>query len=177
MNYATHALRKLIHKSGATLNATLTNEGEQMNTLLKKLSLSLLASIALTVLVTTGCATKMEMNHGSHVKLDGNSSVPPVSTAAKGSGMIMVASDKSVSGSITTSGIEAKAAHIHEGGPNANGPIVIALVKTADNTWSVPPGAKLTDTQYDSYMAGKLYVNVHSAAHPGGEIRGQLSSK
>ena len=35
-------------------------------------------------------------------------------------------------------------------------------------------GAKLTDAQYDSFKAGNLYVNVHSAANKGGEIRAQL---
>jgi hypothetical protein len=32
----------------------------------------------------------------------------------------------------------------------------------------------LTDAQYKSYKAGELYVNVHSDAYKGGEIRGQL---
>ena len=55
-----------------------------------------------------------------------------------------------------------------------NGPVVIPLTKTSDNVWSVPANAKLSDAQYDSYKAGKLYVNVHSAAHKDGEIRAQL---
>jgi len=42
---------------------------------------------------------------------------------------------------------------------------------------SVTDGAKLTEAQYESYKAGKLYVNVHSAANPGGEIRGQIMGK
>ena len=33
---------------------------------------------------------------------------------------------------------------------------------------------KPTDAQYESFKAGNLYVNVHSAAYPGGEVRGQL---
>jgi hypothetical protein len=33
---------------------------------------------------------------------------------------------------------------------------------------------KLTDAQYKAFKAGDLYVNVHSAQHQGGEIRGQL---
>lgn len=155
-----------------------------MNALLNKPRAFLLASIALTALTTAGCASKMGMGHdmgmmrhGGSVTLSGSSEVPPVSTAAKGSGTIMVASDKSVSGSVTTSGIDGKAAHIHEGAAGANGPVIVPLTKTADNTWSVPSGAKLTDAQYASYMAGNLYVNVHTAAHAGGEIRGQLAGK
>ena len=79
-----------------------------------------------------------------------------------------------VSGGITTAGIAATAAHIHLGKAGTNGMVVIGLVKNGDNAWSVPPGAKLTDEQYKAYLAGELYVNVHSAANKGGEIRGQL---
>lgn len=37
-----------------------------------------------------------------------------------------------------------------------------------------PPGAKLSDEQYERYKAGDLYVNVHSKARPGGGIRAQI---
>ena len=50
----------------------------------------------------------------------------------------------------------------------------VPLTKKGDTGWSDAPGAKLSDAQYQSYKAGDLYVNVHSAAHPDGEIRGQL---
>jgi CHRD domain len=108
------------------------------------------------------------------VTLSGDQEVPPVSTSAKGSGTITVGADKSVKGSVKTSGVDGKAAHIHEGVPGANGPVIIPLQKKSANVWAVPAGAKLTDEQYKSFEAGNLYVNVHSAAHKGGEIRGQL---
>lgn len=108
------------------------------------------------------------------VTLSGDEEVPPVTTAAKGEGTITVAKDKTVTGSVTTSGVEGIAAHIHVAEAGKNGPPVITLVKSGDNKWSAPPDAKLTDEQYKSFKAGHLYVNVHSAKNKGGEIRGQL---
>jgi hypothetical protein len=108
------------------------------------------------------------------LQLSGDQEVPPVTTSAKGSGAITVGADKSVSGSVKTTGVDGTAAHIHEGAAGANGPVIIPLTKGSDGTWSVPADAKLTDAQFDSYKGGKLYVNVHSAANKGGEIRGQL---
>lgn len=109
------------------------------------------------------------------VTLSGDQEVPPVSTSAKGKGTITVGADKSVSGSVKTSGVAGKAAHIHEGAPGVSGPVIIPLTKKkSGKVWSVPAGTKLTDAQYQSYEAGNLYVNVHSAAHKDGEIRGQI---
>jgi CHRD domain len=108
------------------------------------------------------------------VKLSGDQEVPAVTSAASGIGSIVIKNDKSVSGSIKTSGLEGTMAHIHLGEPGKNGPPIITLNKTAENTWSVPDGSKLTDDQYKSFKEGNLYVNVHSAEHKGGEIRTQL---
>lgn len=110
----------------------------------------------------------------SKVTLSGSEEVPAVTTSASGTGTISVKDDKSVTGSVTTQGVVGVAAHIHLAPAGKSGPPVITLVKKSDNEWSVPEGAKLTDEQYAAYKAGHLYVNVHSAANKGGEIRGQL---
>jgi hypothetical protein len=105
--------------------------------------------------------------------LSGDQEVPAVKTSASGGGKIMVNPDMTVSGSVTTKGVEGTAAHIHMGAMGKNGGVAVALTKSGD-TYSVPAGAKLTADQYKAYQAGELYVNVHSAANKGGEIRGQI---
>ena len=109
-----------------------------------------------------------------HVRLTGSHETPPVKTMARGSGAIEVAADGSVSGKIDTHGIKGTMAHIHEGAPGKKGPPIITLTAAPNGTWVVPAGSKLSPQQYKEFLAGDLYVNVHSAAHPGGEIRGQL---
>ena len=126
------------------------------------------------IAVLAGCAYD-GTQQASTIRLTGAQEVPPVTTAALGSGQITVLSDRSVSGRVTISNMAATAAHIHEAAPGKNGPVIIPLTKTSDDIWSVPADAKLTASQYADYVAGNLYVNVHSAAHPGGEIRGQIA--
>jgi hypothetical protein len=109
------------------------------------------------------------------LKLSGAAEVPAVTTSATGTGTIVIKSDKSVTGSVKTVGMEGTMAHIHPTPPGKNAPPIIGLVKTADNVWCVPEGSTLTDDQFKSFQDGSLYVNVHSAAHPGGEIRAQLN--
>ena len=131
------------------------------------------AALAAVTALVLGCST-MGGDGGSKVTLSGTEEVPPVATSASGSGTIVIGADKSVSGSVTTTGVAAVAAHIHVGATGKNGPVIVPLAKTSDNVWAVPAGAKLTDAQYESFKAGDLYVNVHSAKYKGGEIRGQL---
>jgi hypothetical protein len=108
------------------------------------------------------------------VSLSGAQEVPPVSTQASGSGSFTVAQDGAVSGSITTSGLNGVAAHIHQGARGQNGPVIVPLTKTGDG-WTTPPGAKLNEAQMSAFKAGNLYVNVHSPQNKGGEIRAQLN--
>ena len=132
-------------------------------------AMSMLYAIALA-----GC-TAMGGGHGVHqLRMTGAEEVPPIKTSATGTGQVKVGADRSVSGSFTTQGAVITAAHIHEGAAGQNGPVIIPLQKKGDNEWVVPPGAKLTEAQYEAYKAGRLYVNFQSAQHKGGEIRAQI---
>ena len=107
------------------------------------------------------------------VSLSGAEEVPPASTEAKGSDSFRVAEDGTVTGSVTTEGVQGTMAHIHQAGKGQNGPVIIPLTKSGD-TYTVPDGRKLTAAQLDALKAGNLYVNVHSDRYKGGEIRAQL---
>ena len=133
--------------------------------------------------MTQSTMTQSSMEQTSNAKsamgmestmLSGSQEVPPVETRAMGQSKILIGSDRTVSGTVETSGIEGTAAHIHQAAKGQNGPVLVTLTKTSANVWSVPAGTSLTTAQYDSFKAGEMYVNVHSAAHPNGEIRMQL---
>ncbi|HMO45754.1 MAG TPA: CHRD domain-containing protein [Rubrivivax sp.] len=108
------------------------------------------------------------------LELSGANEVPPVTTAASGTGTINVADDGSVSGSVKVTGLTGTMAHIHVGAAGKNGPVIIPLTQSANGEWTVPAGAKLNAEQMKSYKAGELYVNVHTDANKGGEVRAQL---
>jgi hypothetical protein len=117
--------------------------------------------------------------------LTGEKEVPPVSTPAAGLSDISVRPGRCPSagsssdcimlvGTVQTTGVVGTAAHVHEGAVGQNGPVIVTLVKTGTDVWSVPLGTTLTDAQYKAYLDGRLYVNVHSDANKGGEVRAQL---
>ena len=109
------------------------------------------------------------------VTLNGAQESPPVTTAAVGTGTFTfnIASGE-VTGSLTTTGIDGTVAHIHEGPIGVVSPVIVPLVQGPANTWTVPDGTIITPAQIDSFRSGNLYVNVHSVAHPSGEIRAQF---
>ena len=128
-------------------------------------------------LLLAGCGSMPSWMGGGqavHVDLGGVRDAPAVLVGGRGTVATTVAADGSVSGSVTTTGVEGIAAHIHMGAIGSNGPVIIPLQKTAPNVWSVPKGAKLTDMQMAAFKRGDLYVNVHTARHRGGEVRAQI---
>jgi len=108
--------------------------------------------------------------------LSAASEVPPNASKATGKATLQYdTASKQLKWNISYSGLSgpATAGHIH--GPaaaGANAGVAIPFAKAAS---PIEGSATLTDAQAADLLAGKYYVNIHSAANPGGEIRGQIA--
>jgi hypothetical protein len=109
--------------------------------------------------------------------LDGKSEVPAVTTSGTGTADIDYdAATKKLTWKVTYSGLSGPATAAHFHGPAEPGKNAGVAVAIPNATSSPAEGsATLTDAQAADLMAGKYYVNVHTAANPGGEIRGQVT--
>lgn len=109
--------------------------------------------------------------------LSGANQSPPVTTNASGTGVLALDPlSRKASGFVRSSGVAGTQAHVHSGAPGANGPVEIPLAETPPGSgiWAVPADTVLSEAQVALFNAGNLYFNIHSAANPGGEIRGQI---
>jgi hypothetical protein len=111
------------------------------------------------------------------VVLTPNETFPlPTSTASGEGELTFNLVSGAVSGGVTVSGLTATLAHIHRAFAGAAGPVIVDFVQDSatPGRWGPQSGSLLTAEEVDDLLAGRLYVNVHSAAYPQGEIRGQL---
>ena len=108
--------------------------------------------------------------------LDSKAEVPPNASTASGTADIDYdPASKKLSWKVTYSGLSGPptAAHFHgpaEAGKNGGVAVPIPNIATSPTEGS----ATLTDAQAADLTSGKYYVNIHTAANPGGEIRGQV---
>ena len=116
-------------------------------------------------------ADKMKVN------LDSKSQVPPNTSAGTGTADLDYdTASKKLSWKITYSGLSGPATAAHFHGPAAAGANAGVAVAIPNATSSPVDGsATLTDAQAADLVAGKYYINIHTAANPGGEIRGQVT--
>ena len=133
----------------------------------------MLATLAFGVAVAFGGPAFAEKMTAT---LDGASEVPPNTSAGKGTADIDYdAATKKLSWKLTYSGLSGPptAAHFH--GPAEAGKNSGVAVAIPNATSSPAEGsATLTDAQAADLLAGKYYINLHTAANPAGEIRGQV---
>jgi len=128
-----------------------------------------LAPVALALTLTSLGAGAAEWD----LTLSGSQEVPPVTSTASATAHVVVGDDGSVSGGMQVTGFTGTMAHIHAGEAGKNGPVLVKM-EPSGNGFVFPKGAKLTPEQMNDLREGKLYVNVHSEAHPSGELRAQL---
>lgn len=127
--------------------------------------------------------------------LSGATQVPAVTTTATGHATFQLSrSGKSITYTLYVMGIEDPTmAHIHLGSSGKEGPPVVWLYPTQAHPVKAgkvsgllsrgvitaarlvgPMKGKTLNDLLDQIRAGNTYVNVHTKAHPGGEIRGQI---
>ena len=110
--------------------------------------------------------------------LTGAQEVPPATTA--GTGTLDASFDKGtrkLAYTVTYSGLSGPATGAHFHGPAAPGTNAGVVVPFANAASPIKGEATLTEAQAADLLAGRWYVNVHTAAHPGGEIRAQVVSR
>ena len=144
-----------------------------MKTRIVLVTLALGASVAFTTSAFTTSASAEQMK----AMLDAKSENPPNASTGKGEAAINYdPATKKLSWKVTYSGLTgpATAAHFHgPAEPGKNAAVAVAIPNAT--TSPVEGSATLTDAQAADLEAGKYYVNIHTAANPGGEIRGQVT--
>jgi hypothetical protein len=136
-------------------------------------------ALAAGVLALSACAMAPPANVAMlGATLSGAQEVPPNTRTGMGMADIKYNRDTGMlSWSVTYSGLTGPVtgAHIHgPAGPGANAGIVVPF---APGPSPITGEAKITPAQAGDLQAGLWYVNLHTAAHPPGEIRGQIGLK
>ncbi len=132
-----------------------------------------LATAFAVALVSTASAATV----GYTARLTGAREVPK--TDSKGTGKLDATYDtatKTLNYTLTFDGLTGPATAAHFHGPATRGVNAGVLMPIGDKnpTSPVTGTATLTEEQAKELQSGKVYVNVHTAANPGGEIRGQV---
>jgi hypothetical protein len=134
---------------------------------------SLLAAVAAVALFSFAAQAETVRFHAT---MNGASEVPP--TDSKATGTVEATLDTSTKKFDYTAdwkGLSGPATAAHFHGPAASGANAgVALAWGSSPTSPHKGSATLTAAQEADLMAGKWYANVHTAQHPGGEIRGQM---
>jgi len=132
----------------------------------------LVAALAASLVAGAAAAETVKLK----TSLDGATEVPPVTSEGKGTATLSLdTASKKLSYTVEYSGLSGPAtmAHIHgPAAPGANAGVVVPLTSTPS---PLKGEVTLTDAQIADLLAGKDYINVHTAAHPSGEIRGYVS--
>lgn len=127
---------------------------------------------ALVAFFGTAQAEKMTMK----VDLTSAAAVPANTSPGKGTADVNFdTATKALTWKVTYSGLTGPATMAHFHGPAEAGKSAPIVVPFKDPSSGAEGSATLTDAQAADFLAGKYYVNIHTATHPAGEIRGQVT--
>ena len=134
-----------------------------------------LATLAATAaLAFAGCGTMGGSKRGMTVSLSAASEVPPNSSSGTGTALVELEGNV-LKWTVTYSGMTGPVTAGHFHGPAPAGTNAgVALGFAPPLASPIVGTATLTPAQVDQVKAGLWYVNLHTAANPGGEIRGQV---
>ncbi len=142
---------------------------------MKNMSWAAFAALAFSATLATAPAFAETM--AFNAALSGSEEVPP--TTGKGVGAAVINYDgatKKLSWKGTYSGLTGKATAAHFHGPAEKGKVAGVELPVPVAASPFEGSATLTDSQAADLMARKLYLNIHTVAHPDGEIRGQVTN-
>jgi hypothetical protein len=108
-------------------------------------------------------------------ELKASNEVPPNSSTATGTAEASFDTvTKALTWKVTYSGLSGAALGAHFHGPSEPGKNAGIVLPFKSVESPISGSATLSDTQAADLLAGKWYANIHTAANPGGEIRGQM---
>jgi len=141
----------------------------------------LLALVATIGAALTGLAPRASAATTYTASLSGTQESPPNASPATGFATVVLSTDETmITVDLTFSGLTAPAtaAHIHgPAAPGTNAPVLLTFIGfPATTSGTYMQSFAITPTQVVQLKGGLLYVNIHNATFPGGEIRGQLVS-
>jgi hypothetical protein len=76
---------------------------------------------------------------------------------------------------VTYQGLTPSAGHIHQAAPGVNGGVIVPFTTLSPSP--ITGTTTLTEANGDKLLVGETYVNLHTTAFPGGEIRGNIIVK
>ncbi len=144
---------------------------------MKKITLLLTMLCAFVLTTQSILADHLSGSLQMTARMTGAQEVPPVSGAAQGLGIFTLSLDKQnilvefaaadLTGPIT-------GLHVHEGAPGTNGPVVFDLTPFVNGCTVQTTLSGFSTAERAKFLAGDYYLNCHTAANPGGEVRAQI---
>ena len=151
---------------------------------MNRLTIRVTVSLALAVALLPGCSGIKPADDLSHLltfttQLRGANEVPPVSSIGSGQvDAVLNTQTNLLRWKLSYANLSGPATAGHFHGPAAIGANARVVLPFPGQMAPMMEGsATLSAAQAADLVAGRWYANIHTAAHPGGELRGQMTQR